>query len=321
MAEAGVSAPTIRPSAEPSAPFGPGSRRLALSAADGVALRAAVLDAAGEGAPRGHVLLLHGRTEFLEKYDEVAPALARRGYAVASLDWRGQGGSARLAEDPRMGHVGDFADYQLDLAALVEAPEVRALPGPRVVVAHSMGGAIALRGLLTGPLREGVAGAVFSSPMWGLAGSAGRLGGTLAALACAFGWDRRYTYGSDAQPYATKPFEENLLTSDPERHARLAALARAHPDYGLGGPSWGWLRAATREMKALRGARLRVPSLVWVGSDEKVVAPEAIRERARRDGLDLLEVEGARHEVFFETPERRAQVWRALDAFLERARG
>lgn len=299
------------------APLGAGSIAFPLAAGDGTRLRAAILP----GESRGVALLLHGRTEFLEKYAETAPEFARRGFAVASLDWRGQGGSARLLANARIGHVGDFAAYQRDLAALLAAPEVARLPGPRVAVAHSMGGCVALRALSSGALAAAApAAAVFSAPMWGLAGAAGRLGGPLARLACALGLDARFAIGGGPEPYALSPFEGNLLTGDPAQHARLARLARAHPRYGIGGPSWGWLRAATREMRALRGARLEVPALVAIGTEEAVVSPAAARRRAERDGLRLVEIEGGRHELFFETPARRARLWREIDEFLA-ARG
>ena len=49
------------------------------------------------GAPHLRVcVLLNGQTEFLEKYFEVIDELRGRGFAVAALDWRGQGGSGRL---------------------------------------------------------------------------------------------------------------------------------------------------------------------------------------------------------------------------------
>ena len=46
--------------------------------------------------PKGTVLILGGRGEFMERYFETMNDLMRRGFAVASFDWRGQGGSDRL---------------------------------------------------------------------------------------------------------------------------------------------------------------------------------------------------------------------------------
>lgn len=121
-----------------------------LDAADGVRLRAVLWPA--EGEPAGTILLFPGRTEYAEKYGETAAAFGRRGYALFTIDWRGQGLSARLVEDPRKGHIDDFAAYQQDVAAMLAATEALDLPHPRFVLAHSMGGAIALRALQAGQL-------------------------------------------------------------------------------------------------------------------------------------------------------------------------
>ena len=46
--------------------------------------------------------------------------LRGRGFAVATMDWRGQGGSERaLRDDSRKGYVRDFAEYDQDLAAFM----------------------------------------------------------------------------------------------------------------------------------------------------------------------------------------------------------
>ena len=60
---------------------------------------------------RGTIIVVHGRTEFIEKYFETVNDLRRRGFAVLVFDARGQGGSDRLLTNRRKGHVRDFADY------------------------------------------------------------------------------------------------------------------------------------------------------------------------------------------------------------------
>lgn len=295
--------------------LGPGSTTFALAAPDGVRLRAAVL--AGAGA-RGLVVLLQGRTEFIEKYADVAAAFAERGLGVATLDWRGQGGSARPVGHPRKGHVDSFDAYQRDLAALLAHGPVAGLPGPRVMVAHSMGGAIGLRALAAGG--HGFAAAIFSAPMWGV--SMPFQGGLrmLARGACALGLGRVYARMSGDTPYVETGFDGNVLTADPDQFARLVALARARPELMLGAPTLGWLNAAFDEMAALRAVALATPSLLLVGGDEAVVSPAEIARRASAGGHRLVRIDGARHETFFETPARRAVLWRAIDDFLA-ARG
>ena len=70
---------------------------------DGVELRFARW-----GSPvhsKGTVCIFTGRGEFIEKYFETVRDLRKRGFAVAIMDWRGQGRSSRQLSDPRKGYV------------------------------------------------------------------------------------------------------------------------------------------------------------------------------------------------------------------------
>jgi len=60
---------------------------------------------------KGTVCLFQGRTECIEKYFEMVRELRGRGFAVATLDWRGQGLSDRALRDRFKGHVENFAQY------------------------------------------------------------------------------------------------------------------------------------------------------------------------------------------------------------------
>ena len=87
-------------------------------------------------AARGTVAIFAGRAEFIEKYFEVVGRLLARGFAVATLDWRGQGGSARQLKNPRKGHIDDFSLFERDLNALVDDVSGRRVPN------HGLGSAI-----------------------------------------------------------------------------------------------------------------------------------------------------------------------------------
>ena len=76
---------------------------------DGVQLRYARWRPTGRST-QGTVCLFQGRAETIEKYFETISDLRRRGFAVATLDWRGQGGSERQLRNPRKGHVDSFAE-------------------------------------------------------------------------------------------------------------------------------------------------------------------------------------------------------------------
>src|ERR1700756_981788 len=85
---------------------------------DGVGLRTAAWPALTRH-PRGTICLFQGRSEFIETYFELGRDLRARGFAVATFDWRGQGGSDLLIADHRLGHVGAFGHYARDLDAFM----------------------------------------------------------------------------------------------------------------------------------------------------------------------------------------------------------
>jgi lysophospholipase len=71
--------------------------------------------------------------------------LRDRGFAVAMIDWRGQGHSSRRLRDPRKGYVRDFSDFEVDVETFVQQVVLPDCPPPYFALAHSMGGAVMLR--------------------------------------------------------------------------------------------------------------------------------------------------------------------------------
>ena len=277
---------------------GPSVETRWIVAEDDVRLRAALW----RGGDNGTVLLFSGRTEYVEKYSRVAEWLLARGLTVLSLDWRGQGLSDRSLPDALTGHVADFLDYQLDVAALRTLAGELDLPRPFHLLAHSMGGCIGLRALHRGLDVDAV---TFSAPMWGIEMSpvARPLAWSVSWVGRALGHGARYTPGTSAASYVSETaFDTNLLTTDPESFEWMQKQTREHPELSLGGPSLSWLFAALREMRSLRAAAPPAcPALTFVGTEESIVDPWAIRSVMRRwpsGRLDL--AEGARHELMME---------------------
>ena len=83
----------------PANPVPEGAVTGVLKTPDGVALRFARW--APPQSRKGTLLVLPGRAEFIEKYFEVVSEARARGFAVAMIDWRGQGLSERALPDPR----------------------------------------------------------------------------------------------------------------------------------------------------------------------------------------------------------------------------
>jgi lysophospholipase len=295
---------------------GPGGLEVRWAEVDGLDLRLAVAPPLAGGRS---LLLLPGRTEFLEKYEDVLAELRGRGFRVASLDWRGQGASSRLLADPKRGHVDDFRAFQRDLDALLRAVAGE-LPRPWTALAHSMGGLILIERLMADPRL--VERAILSSPLFDV-----RMGPLtravaphLAAAACRLGLAGRYAPGQGPAPLAGDEPVGNVLTSDHARFRRYRERCRANPEKMLGGVTWGWLHAAFAAIRRVSrpGAleAVTTPVLMFEAGHERVVEPEAIaRAAARLPSARRLRLPGAEHEVMMERQDVRARVFAAVDAF------
>ena len=90
-------------------------------------------------AARGTVLIVHGLGEHISRYAELAARLNAWGWQAAGFDLRGHGRS----DGPRGGLPSDDA-LLLDLARAIAATRAT-LPGPLVLLGHSMGGLVAAR--------------------------------------------------------------------------------------------------------------------------------------------------------------------------------
>ena len=127
----------------PANPVPEGAVSGTLKTRDGVVLRFA----RWEPPPgrKGTVCLFQGRAEFIEKYFETVRDLRARGFAVATLDWRGQGLSERALRNSRKGYVRDFSEYQIDLETFINEVVLPGLPAADFALAHSMGATVLMR--------------------------------------------------------------------------------------------------------------------------------------------------------------------------------
>jgi lysophospholipase len=221
------------------------------------------------------------------KYAEFTWEMVRQGWGVILWDHRGQGWSGRNAPNPQVGHVEDFAKYVQDMEQVIREVVLPNREGPLVLVAHSMGGCIgslflaqadrALTGLF--------AGAVFCSPMHRF--HAGPIIGEWAAHALAtaghlIGSDKAFIFGSG--PWEHRKFEGNPFTHSVVRHARAEAAWEEDPRVQVGGPSFGWVRAAVHAQEnALHLApRIHTPLLLLQAGSDPVVDSEAQVEFCQR---------------------------------------
>jgi lysophospholipase len=130
-----------------------------------------------------------------------------------------------------------------------------------------------------------------------------------------------YVPGGDRVPVNTRPFVGNMLTSDPVRYARNAAVLEAEPALGVAAPTFGWADSAFRVMNDFSrhayGSTIRQPILLIGAGRDAVVSTQAIETFAMRmrAGSHLI-VPGAEHEMLMEQEHYRSQFWAAFDAFV-----
>ena len=304
----------------PSNPVPEGARVGFFTTSDKIRLRFALWPKS-EGAHRGTICLVQGRTEFIEKYFETIADFRRRGFSVATFDWRGQGGSDRLIGNGRLGHVDRFEDYWTDLSGFYRNILLPDCPPPFYLVGHSMGG---LASLFAGINDRMMFDRIFlSAPMVALdrqplsmKGMA-RLTETLSFL----GLGHMPVARRADKPPSEASFPGNPLTGDLIRYRRSVDVIRARPELEIAAPTIRWAASAFGAMaEAARDdfpAGIRVPLLMLAAARDKVVSTAAIEQLGlrMRTGRHVV-IAGARHEMFMETDIIRGQVFAAFDAFI-----
>jgi len=291
----------------------------AVDTPDGVNLRYAHWQAVKRPS-KGTVLVLTGRTEFIEKYFETVADLRDRGFGVLVFDWRGQGGSTRMLDNPKKGYIEDFSQYGVDFNTILEEIALPDCVAPFYVLGHSTGSLVAL---LSEPKEKNrIQRMVLTSPMLALNGLPFRqstlkyLTGTATVLGLGEAFIEKGQLTME-----TRPFNQNKLTSDLVRFQRSREFAIAYPELVIGGATIAWIYAACRAMDEIADPELRdqlsVPTLLVAAGDDHVVSADATEELGDYlPNASCLVIDNAKHEMLQERDEFREQLLAAFDAFV-----
>ncbi|MCF7717786.1 alpha/beta fold hydrolase [Aeromonas jandaei] len=288
---------------------------------DGVAIRYAALRQ--EKVDRA-ILIVNGRVESYLKYQELAWDLWRQGYSLYLIDHRGQGMSGRMLNDQDKGYVDQFDDYVVDLKQFHDQIIMADKPAKLFLLAHSMGGAISARYLERWP--DDIRAAVLSSPMLGI-----NLGGLPKWLAKGLattigtvgGWFGEPPYGPGQGPYQDHGFADNELTHSQSRYQAFRQIYEQHPQIKLGGATAHWIyQGITGADAAIADAgAIKTPLLLLQAGNDSVVdnaAQDAFCTKARCEGGKPLRIEGAWHELFIESDDKRQPALTAILDFFAR---
>lgn len=287
------------------------------TADDGWALRR--FDWPADAGRRGSILFQGGRGDIFEKYLELFAHWHAQGWSVSAFDWRGQGGSGRMTDNPRVGHIRDFAQYISDFGSFY-ADWAASTPGPHVIAGHSMGGHLVLRAMAEGAARPDAA--ILVAPMLALRTSFGAtLGERIARLIGGIGNDARPAWKANEMPGALET-RQALLTHDVDRYEDELWWQTTKPELLMGPPSWRWVIqafASTRQLRAdPRLKSLDVPILMLVPMADQLVNPKAaLAAAARLPDCRLVRFgREAAHEVLREVDAVRNRAIGEADIFL-----
>lgn len=266
------------------------------------------------------MLFLPGRGDHYEKYLETLDYYANLGWHVTSIDWRGQGGSGRLLPDQGVGHIDDFSIWIADLKAFwLEWKS--SMHRPHVVLAHSMGGHLAMRALVEKAI-DPVAVAM-SAPMLGIhtGGLPLALNHAVAKLMCKLGRSKQAAWKVSEKPLSPMNLRQKILSSDDNRYQDELAWWALRPEVKLGPPSWHWVERAIASIRLMEqpGTLEAVETpilLLATTADQLVSTPRIITDSKRLPNAELLIFgKEAAHELLREADEVRDRCLDRINIF------
>ena len=285
-----------------------------------------------EAGQKGCLVISPGRTEAGIKYLELAYDLAQLGYSpIYAIDHRGQGFSDRLlADDPQKGHVESFDDYTSDFSVflhdIVQAD--RNCAGKNLqLIAHSMGGAIAVKFLESVGENNPFQKVVLTSPMLKIALPAGKTEDSVlweSWMACHLPFGPRcndYAPGAGGAYDPSASFEKNTVTNSFTRFQFSRDLNNIWEKIRVGAPTIRWVREAVWTDLKIRESdnfsRLRMPILLLTAENELIVDPSLNEEFCSQAADCTLEKFAAsKHEILMEKDEIRNPALKSIVEFL-----
>ena len=271
---------------------------------------------------KGTIFLQSGRTEFIEKYYEVISEFIDRGYAVAMMDWRGQGLSSRVSKNIRIGHIDNFKTFDDDFIKIVEECFKKRCPTPFIGFGHSMGGCLLASYFISE--KNLLEKCILCAPMVSV-----RANAMSRRIVKLLGLLDNIGYGSfpmqkpswDSEDgWIEEPFEDNALTTDRERFERSFKFLKKCPELGVKGITVGWLKHAlnrTNQFKKIQwNIAIKRPLLLLDATEDKLVNSHLNKELLGQS--DLVEIKSlkSQHEIMMETDEIRDEAWKSIDNFL-----
>ncbi|WP_045398150.1 alpha/beta fold hydrolase [Vibrio campbellii] len=258
--------------------------------------------------PQNHsrtLVIVQGRNESVWKYKELIYELSQY-FDVYAFDHRGQGESQRLAEHSELGHVDQFEHYVEDLALFLEQVVESQNKTEVMILAHSMGGAIATQYLAK--YDHNIKACALTSPMFGIKLPKVVGGIQSATMKVISQLQKTPNFAPTQTAFVTKTFEGNDHTTSPIRFKAYSDLLSNNPELRLGGVSPKWISEAIAAGKYClsQAKHIKTPILIVQPEGDNVVslaAQDTFNEACTSSRL--LTIPHAKHDVLIEADRYR----------------
>lgn len=250
---------------------------------------------------RARLVIAHGLGEHSGRYGNLRERLAAKGISTWLPDHRGHGQSSG-----KRGHINSLDEYLLDLRQMLaiarkDMPETQKC----FLLGHSMGGLIALNYAIKHPNK--IDGVIASAPALAPASPVPKLKVLLGRIMSILYPTLAFNNELNPNLLSHDPAVVSDYTNDPLVHRQVTArwfteISRAMSETGASAPE------------------LQKPVLLQVGSDDRLVAPEAVRQFF--DNLSVTDkslrtYHGLYHEIYNETAKEREKVLKDLEKWLD----
>lgn len=266
-------------------------------------------------------VILPGRSEQLEKYAEVVHSLnegeLKGEFIYFLMDHRGQGSSQRFMPQIDRGHVDDFDNYAQDVKTFFDEVVSQTYCRDTSLLAHSMGGGIAVdflqkhpglvdRAVLTSPMLK-----ILTKP-YPYAVARGIVLGSMA-----IGRGMQFAVGE--KPFnPNDDFESNRFTGSKVRYDMWMNLFRELPQTQLGGVTNRWVNEIMKGTKKVRArySQVQIPLRVIKASDERYSEPAEMEKLCRQAAQCEVTTLVGKHEVLMERDAVRDIAIHEIEKFL-----
>ena len=274
--------------------------------------------------PRADLVLVHGFTEGIDKFNEVVYYFLQEGFNVWQIQQRGHGKSYRLVKDPSLVHLDSYHDLLEDLHFFVSeiVDRTRTDPSlPTYYFGHSMGGGVGAAYLETWP--DDFQKAILSSPMLEL--DSGNIpvwvASVFAHLMIGLGKGTNYMPGST--PFSKTPDFENSCSNCQARFDYWFRQACEHEEYQTNGSSIStaleFLRLTKYATNAKNCKNVKADVLLVQAGKDHMVKPGGQETFIRQigDRGRLLRIETAKHEIYMCVNSDQEKYWDEVMGFLK----